>query len=199
MACDAVVPAPLEVVDINVGGKVFSATKETLLRSGFFTTLFESGVGVTRDAQRRVFVDRDGRLFEYILNFMRHDTFGLPKGFDDYDRLVDEVDFYQVDCQLPGYKIRKMQRKALERELESSGLLKEFQEAILPKCFDVARYGVSEACVNVDGDPSAENAYRKMMGQPELMRVLADMCGFGSQIDCYLNGPKDYGVRITWK
>lgn len=48
------------------------------------------------DREGNVVVDRDGRMFEYILGFLRTDKLCLPDDFSDFDSLTTEVDFFNI-------------------------------------------------------------------------------------------------------
>lgn len=48
------------------------------------------------DIEGNVVVDRDGRMFEYILGFLRTDKLCLPGDFSDFDSLTTELDFFDI-------------------------------------------------------------------------------------------------------
>lgn len=48
------------------------------------------------DKEGNVFVDRNGRMFEYILEFLRTDKLCLPDDFSDFDSLTTEVIFFDI-------------------------------------------------------------------------------------------------------
>lgn len=62
------------VIEINIGGYIYKTTKLTLIKgTNFFSSLFESldnGINTLRDSEGRIFVDRNGRIFEYILDYL---------------------------------------------------------------------------------------------------------------------------------
>jgi len=43
------------------------------------------------------FIDRDGEIFRYILQFLRSDELSLPKDFKEFSLLKHEIDFYQIE------------------------------------------------------------------------------------------------------
>ena len=63
--------APRDIVRLNVGGKFFHTSRETLSRSGFFSSLLDFAGGDNTDADGNIFVDRSGRLFGVLLESWR--------------------------------------------------------------------------------------------------------------------------------
>ena len=63
--------ASRSIVRLNVGGKLFQTTRDTLSGSGFFTSLLDHALEGDQDQDGTVFVDRDGDLFAEILNSLR--------------------------------------------------------------------------------------------------------------------------------
>ena len=57
------------IVELNVGGQMFSTTKETLDAAGhsFFSGLFSGEFGVRRDSHGKIFIDRDRMEFPTII------------------------------------------------------------------------------------------------------------------------------------
>lgn len=90
------------VIEINIGGYIYKTTKLTLIKgTNFFSSLFESldnGINTLRDSEGRIFVDRNGRIFEYILDYLRSDFLDinlLPQL--DKNMVKRELDFYGID------------------------------------------------------------------------------------------------------
>ena len=46
--------------------------------------------------QGKYFIDRDGVLFRYILDYLRNKKLVLPENFQETKRLAIEADFYEL-------------------------------------------------------------------------------------------------------
>ncbi len=71
-------------VVLNVGGERFHTTRSTLTRlpGTLFTAMFEpdSAFALTRDETGAVLIDRDGRYFRVLLNYLRHGSLIIDPG-----------------------------------------------------------------------------------------------------------------------
>nr|XP_033781567.1 BTB/POZ domain-containing protein KCTD11 [Geotrypetes seraphini] len=86
-------------VALNVGGKVYSTTLETLTKypDSMLGAMFNGPCPPARaDGGGRFFIDRDGKTFRYILNFLRLGRLDLPEGYRELSLLRREADFYQI-------------------------------------------------------------------------------------------------------
>ncbi|XP_074504453.1 BTB/POZ domain-containing protein KCTD12b isoform X2 [Sebastes fasciatus] len=93
------VPFP-EIIELNVGGQVY-ITRYSTLTSVPESLLWEmfsrkSTKGLARDTKGRFFVDRDGFLFRYILDYMRDQQLVLPDHFPERGRLQREAEFFNL-------------------------------------------------------------------------------------------------------
>ncbi|KAJ8335703.1 hypothetical protein SKAU_G00390450 [Synaphobranchus kaupii] len=89
-----------EVVELNVGGQVY-VTKHSTLVSVPDTTLHAMFSrhplkDLPRDSRGRFFIDRDGFLFRYVLDFLRDKQLVLPDHFPEKDRLQREAEHFQL-------------------------------------------------------------------------------------------------------
>lgn len=82
-----------KLIRLNVGGKWFSTSRQTLL-SFPDTVLARLALNAECEKQGYYFIDRDGTLFEYILNFMRNKNSLLPNNDDERRRLASDAKFY---------------------------------------------------------------------------------------------------------
>lgn len=88
-------PKPSEIVRLNVGGHLYTTMKSTLKRYQSLALQWILDYS-DRDSEGNIVVDRDGRMFEYILRFLRTDKLCLPDDFSDFDSLTTEVDYFDI-------------------------------------------------------------------------------------------------------
>src|SRR5437773_2295196 len=93
------------IVKLNVGGKVFDTSTETLTRdeNSMLARMFsgtrgigasKDGIGASKDENDRFFIDRDGDHFRHILNWLRDES--EPPQDVDPKPLLREARFYQL-------------------------------------------------------------------------------------------------------
>ncbi|KAM4748021.1 BTB/POZ domain-containing protein KCTD16 [Rhinophrynus dorsalis] len=89
-----------EVVELNVGGQVYF-TRHTTLTSiphsllwKMFTAKRDSLNDLAKDAKGRFFIDRDGFLFRYVLDYLRDRQVVLPDHFPEKGRLKREAEYF---------------------------------------------------------------------------------------------------------
>ena len=87
-----------EMIKLNVGGIVYQTTRSTLCKypDSMLGAMFNGCHTMVLDENECCFIDRDGELFRYILNFLRSSRLSLPSNFQDTDQLTEEADFYQI-------------------------------------------------------------------------------------------------------
>ncbi|KAL1455300.1 hypothetical protein WDU94_009403 [Cyamophila willieti] len=96
------------VVELNVGGVFYTSSLSTLTRepSSHLAQLFTNPEkSPQKDAKGKYFIDRDGVLFRYVLDYLRNQTLILPECFREKERLRQEALYYglsgMVDCIFP--------------------------------------------------------------------------------------------------
>lgn len=92
-----------EIIELNVGGVHYSSTLATLTNEkSLLSEMFSNPDSLTKDSKGRVFLDRDGVLFRYILDYLRDKELNLPEGFREKCRLRKEAEHYKLkgllDC-----------------------------------------------------------------------------------------------------
>ncbi|CAJ1079743.1 BTB/POZ domain-containing protein KCTD12.1 [Xyrichtys novacula] len=89
-----------EIIELNVGGQVYVTRHKTLIAvpDSLLWTMFskKSPKELARDSKGRYFLDRDGFLFRYILDYLRDLNLVLPDYFPEKSRLQREADFFQL-------------------------------------------------------------------------------------------------------
>jgi len=94
----------LDIVELNVGGVTYATTLGTLHQAepdsplAIISTLNTAEIRTIfgRDSKNRIFIDRDGILFRYILDYLRNKKLSLPENFNECDRLRIEADYYRL-------------------------------------------------------------------------------------------------------
>ncbi|XP_031625427.1 BTB/POZ domain-containing protein KCTD12-like [Contarinia nasturtii] len=94
------------VIELNVGGVHYTTTRRTLTsdkssRLGEWfdanNTSSSTSSALVKDAKGRYFLDRDGVLFRFILDFLRDDAIHLPDGFREKQRLLKEAEYLKLN------------------------------------------------------------------------------------------------------
>ncbi|XP_001378510.2 potassium channel regulatory protein [Monodelphis domestica] len=88
-----------ELVTLNVGGKPFTTRLSTIRQfpRSRLARMLDGRDQEFKPVNGQIFVDRDGSLFSYILDFLRTQLLSLPTDFSDYPRLRREASFYELD------------------------------------------------------------------------------------------------------
>ncbi|XP_078579344.1 BTB/POZ domain-containing protein KCTD6-like [Branchiostoma floridae x Branchiostoma japonicum] len=82
------------VLALNVGGHFYSTTRATLGR--YRDSWLAEPFRLLKDELGRFFIDRDGKIFRHVLNFLRLGELVLPEGFKELGLLEKEAEFYQI-------------------------------------------------------------------------------------------------------
>ena len=78
----------METIKLNVGGVYFQTTKDTLIKSPYFSMMLNGKWSIPKD---EIFIDRSGKIFEHILNLLRDPTYSYP------EKYLSELDFYLME------------------------------------------------------------------------------------------------------
>lgn len=111
-----------ENIELNVGGKYYSTSVPTLTRESdsLLGRIFSGRHEVDKDETGKYFIDRDGFLFRYILDFLRTNKLHLPEDFQEIARLKIEAEFYEIkglEMQLDSYSRVRKRAATLQTEL----------------------------------------------------------------------------------
>lgn len=91
-----------DVIELNVGGQVYYTRHATLtsipnsLLGKLFATKKDNSNDLARDLRGRYFIDRDGFLFRYVLDYLRDKHVVLPDHFPEKGRLRREAEYFQL-------------------------------------------------------------------------------------------------------
>jgi len=93
------------IVELNVGGVFYSTSVATLtsepgsklaLMFDLLELKNDEESTLLKDSKGKYFIDRDGVLFRYILDYLRNKKLVLPENFQETKRLLIEADFYEL-------------------------------------------------------------------------------------------------------
>ncbi|NXP57393.1 KCD12 protein, partial [Chloropsis cyanopogon] len=89
-----------DIIELNVGGQVYITRHPTLVSvpGSLLWEMFtqKNARSLARDSKGRFFVDRDGFLFRYILDYMRDQQLVLPEHFPERGRLQREAEYFML-------------------------------------------------------------------------------------------------------
>ena len=89
-----------DIVKLNVGGTIYTTSRSTLTQysDSMLGAMFGGKLPFenSKDSEGNYFIDRDGDLFKYILNFLRGSKLVLPNNFQDTEAFRHEIDFFQI-------------------------------------------------------------------------------------------------------
>lgn len=91
-----------DVLELNVGGQVYYTRHSTLvgnpasLLGKLFSSKKDASNDLARDPKGRYFIDRDGFLFRYVLDYLRDRQVVLPDHFPEKGRLRKEAEYFQL-------------------------------------------------------------------------------------------------------
>uniref|UniRef100_A0A8C3CPE9 BTB domain-containing protein n=1 Tax=Cairina moschata TaxID=8855 RepID=A0A8C3CPE9_CAIMO len=95
------------IVELNVGGQVYVTRRCTVVsvRDSLLWRMFsqQQPSELPRDSKGRFFLDRDGFLFRYILDYLRDLQLVLPEHFPERSRLQREAEYFQLPDLLHPY------------------------------------------------------------------------------------------------
>lgn len=105
-----------EVVELNVGGVLFTTTLSTLTKdkNSIFPKMFSGKFGLLKDKNDRYIIDRDGSLFKHILNYLRDNTIRSISELDNSSiiQLLQESSYFGLA------ELEKQLSKLLKSKLE---------------------------------------------------------------------------------
>ncbi|XP_056396324.1 BTB/POZ domain-containing protein KCTD12-like isoform X2 [Hyla sarda] len=89
-----------DIIELNVGGQVYITRYLTLvaIRGSLLWEMFsqKNVQPLARDSKGRFFLDRDGFLFRYVLDYLRDHQLVLPDHFPERRRLQREAEYFKL-------------------------------------------------------------------------------------------------------
>ncbi|XP_053213218.1 BTB/POZ domain-containing adapter for CUL3-mediated RhoA degradation protein 3-like [Panonychus citri] len=102
-----------EFVKLNVGGFLFQTTMATLTKVDcMFKGMFSEGFEAQKDPEGWILIDRDGKHFGKILEFLRNMEITLPDNVKEIRELLTEAIYYSIkavvhDCESKLKRLKK--------------------------------------------------------------------------------------------
>jgi hypothetical protein len=89
-----------KVIQLDVGGTLYKASRQTLERiDGSMLASLISRQWKESNSNEPIFIDRNGRLLEYVLDYLRTGEVYLPFAVSK-DALQKEFEFYGIDADM---------------------------------------------------------------------------------------------------
>ena len=89
-----------ETVNLNIGGQHFTTTRQTLTKdpNSYFAAMFSGRFPLKRSEDGTILIDRDGKHFRLILNYLRDGKLSLPEEATctDLEDIEAEATYYQI-------------------------------------------------------------------------------------------------------
>ena len=116
-------PSPLK------GGVVYTTSLTTLMKhpDSMLGRMFGGPIPTAQDGGGSFFIDRDGKLFRFILNFLRNDKLTLPENFAELDQLREEADFYQIGSMMKALEEYERTRNQARERAEEGEKISQLQ------------------------------------------------------------------------
>ncbi len=169
-----------EIVQLNVGGTLFSTYRSTLLQKINDEHHYLEELVKNNASNQTIFIDRNPRYFEYILDYMRsraiNESFLMPASLDIINSLQTEAKFYNLNSFL------------IDLALNPSAILSHQQKInLLNLCnFPLNLKWKLIYRATVDGF-SAANFHSKCDGKSNTLTIIKSMnsCIFGGYTEAF--------------
>ncbi|KAK8775741.1 hypothetical protein V5799_030915 [Amblyomma americanum] len=105
-------------VHIDVGGTIYTSSLETLTKhpESRLARMFNGSIPIVLDSlKQHYFIDRDGKMFRHVLNFLRTNTLAVPDNFAELELLYEEARYYDIPAltrQLEALRAQRQRRGA---------------------------------------------------------------------------------------
>ncbi|KAL3859929.1 hypothetical protein ACJMK2_010111 [Sinanodonta woodiana] len=166
-------------VHIDVGGVIYTSSLDTLTKfpESRLARMFNGSIPIVLDSlKQHYFIDRDGKLFRYILNYLRSSRLIMPDNFDEIEQLYDEARYYDLKHMIQEIEIILKSKNIKQEKPESKSFASESSE--FSDCIAVS--------VSPDlGERISLSAERFLIQEvfPELSSALQDSRNSGFNLD----------------
>ena len=112
-----------DVVELNVGGTYYVTSLTTLLNDphSLLADMFSGKQKLPTDSRGRFFIDRDGIMFKFILDYLRTGNVVLPDKFSYTERLLSEVAYFKLHLMVA--QIKQKSRADIENNAQTKGYI----------------------------------------------------------------------------
>ncbi|XP_014768024.1 BTB/POZ domain-containing protein kctd15 [Octopus bimaculoides] len=109
-------------VHIDVGGVIYTSSLEILTRfpESKLARMFNGSIPIVLDSlKQHYFIDRDGKMFRHILNYLRSAKLILPDNFNEIEQLWEEAKYYDLTSMVKDVELyRKSKQKIVVKKEE---------------------------------------------------------------------------------
>lgn len=182
-------------VKLNVGGKVFCTSLGTLMWGDtMLSAMFSERIPLKRDQDGAVFIDRDGKHFGTILNFLRDGNITKPNTKQEVQELRKEAEFFCIAG------LSKYCENFLKEDEFGDDVVKVWSSVILPRTGSISTQGQPSMTVPlmVDGTMSLP-FLRKIFKHATCLCVNKYNNGVGNPQMLTINGDTIYPPKEGWK
>jgi len=207
------------IVHLNVGGRIYSTTLITLQYdpSSMLARMFTGLIPTTKDEQGRYFIDRDGKHFRYILNYLRDGSVKVPQ--DSVEEVLQEARFYGLDelainleerippaptLQEEVRKIKRAVKEADERfRAENDAAIKKLTKYLFSQTESILKQHGSAATVDItiNNNFFAPSLYRAAANERARQIAIEDMkkegLNFTVQESVFSSGVREWKFKLS--
>lgn len=110
-----------DIIKLDVGGSYYTTARATLLSEPdtMLSAMFSGNFALKKDSKGRIFIDRDGDAFQYILNYLRDKVLLVPPAQEPYYllRLYIEARYFSI-TNLQSLIEKKLGKDFIEKRLQ---------------------------------------------------------------------------------
>eukprot|EP00484_Ammonia_sp_Unknown_P022920 CAMPEP_0197035656 /NCGR_PEP_ID=MMETSP1384-20130603/13390_1 /TAXON_ID=29189 /ORGANISM="Ammonia sp." /LENGTH=340 /DNA_ID=CAMNT_0042465743 /DNA_START=43 /DNA_END=1062 /DNA_ORIENTATION=+ len=145
-----------EIVTLNVGGIKYTTTIQTLTGfDGYLGARFSSKYAIMPSQDGTYFIDRDGELFKYVLEYLRTGRVFLPSTWDHQDlcRFLIEAEYYSIESLFHSVLLNFFHSKLIRHDVAKMKIVSK----ILSMCTDISIHNVRDWHKEYEFDAKAKN------------------------------------------